>query len=404
METLINIANYIIEIIEYLVFIYFGASCIYVFVFALAGNFYKPIKCKQKQKQNKMAVLIPAYKEDKVIINVAITALVQNYPKDKFDVVVIADSLKEQTISTLKSLPIILIEVFFDKSTKSKALNKAITSLSNSYDYAIVLDADNIMELNFLRKMNQAFENEFQVVQGHRKAKNFNTSYAILDAASEEINNHIFRRGHRALGLSSGLIGSGMGFNYKLFKSLMANVYAIGGFDKELEFKLAESKIEIEYLQDAVVLDEKIQKPKDFTNQRRRWLSTQFIYLKKYFRSGWKELLLNRNFNFFDKVCQMIIPPRILLLGITFSITLIYSILVFVLNAKPNVNVYFWLANLIVTIASFLLAIPKSFYNTRTLKALLSIPSAFVRMTLLLFKLKGANQKFIHTIHGAIEK
>ena len=50
-----------------------------------------------------------------------------------------------------------------------------------------------------------------------------------------------------------------MGFEYGLLKSMMKTVNAVGGFDKELEFKFAAEKIKIEYLDDAVVLDEKIQ-------------------------------------------------------------------------------------------------------------------------------------------------
>ena len=71
-----------------------------------------------------------------------------------------------------------------------------------------------------------------------------------------------------------------MGFDYKLFKSIMEPIQAIGGFDKELEFELAGKQIEIEYLQEAIVYDEKVQQGSDFSNQRRRWLATQFIYLR----------------------------------------------------------------------------------------------------------------------------
>jgi cellulose synthase/poly-beta-1,6-N-acetylglucosamine synthase-like glycosyltransferase len=395
--------EYILKGIEYSIYGYFTMSCLYVFVFAIAGHLYKKQRSLSSKTQSKIAVLIPSYKEDFVIVEVAKSALKQNYQSKNFDVVVIADSLQASTITELKSLPITLIEVSFEESTKAKALNKAMADLEAVYDYAIVLDADNIMEPDFLIKMNDAFQNGYQIVQGHRKAKNLNTSFAILDAASEEINNHIFRKGHRVLGFSSGLIGSGMGFDYKLFKSMMKTVNAIGGFDKELEFKFAENGIAIEYLQDAVVLDEKIQKSSDFSNQRRRWLSTQFIYLKKYFVTGCKELLFNGNVNFFDKVWQMIIPPRILLLGMTFLIAFTYGLLVFGLDFYSNVSVYWWFLNLIVTVMAFFLALPKSFYNTSTLKAMLSLPSAFFRMALLLFKLKGANKKFIHTSHGAIK-
>jgi cellulose synthase/poly-beta-1,6-N-acetylglucosamine synthase-like glycosyltransferase len=395
--------EYILKGVEYSIYGYFTMSCLYVFVFAIAGHFYIKKRSVSSKTQSKIALLIPSYKEDFVIVDVAKSALKQNYQSKYFDVVVIADSLKANTINELKSLPIILIEVSFEESTKAKALNKAMLELKEAYDYAVVLDADNIMEPNFLIKMNDAFQNGYQIVQGHRKAKNLNTSFAILDAASEEINNHIFRKGHRALGFSSGLIGSGMGFDYKIFKSIMKSVNAIGGFDKELEFKFAKKGIAIEYLQDAVVLDEKIQKSSDFSNQRRRWLSTQFIYLKKYFTSGLKELFFNGNVNFFDKVFQMIIPPRILLLGVTFVMTFSYSLLTIFFDFYSNVSVYWWYLNLLITIVAFVLALPKSFYNLKTLKALISLPSAFARMILLLFKLNGANKKFIHTSHGAIK-
>jgi hypothetical protein len=56
--------------------------------------------------------------------------------------------------------------------------------------------------------------------------KNTNNSWAILDAISEEINNNIFRKGHRVLGLSSAIIGSGMAFRYNYFKTLMSTVTA----------------------------------------------------------------------------------------------------------------------------------------------------------------------------------
>lgn len=372
-------------------------------MFAVAGHTYKKRKRVLSSELSNIAVFIPAYKEDFVIVEVTKNAMMQQYPPSFYDIIVIADSLKVETLSKLRKLPIIVVEVSFENSTKVKSINAALNCLDKPYDYAIVLDADNIMEPNFLAKMNTAFKNGHLAVQGHRKAKNLNTSFAILDAASEEINNHIYRRGHSALGLSSGLIGSGMGFEYSLFKTTMKTIKAIGGFDKELEFELAKKDIAIEYLQDAVVLDEKVQNSNDFSNQRRRWLATQIIYFKKYYKKALGELCLRGNLNFFDKVFQMIVPPRILLIGITSLTTLFYMILNFGLNLETKVSGYFWLVNLILLVVSFMLALPNSFYNSSTLKAMASIPSAFIRMFHLLFKLKGANKKFIHTTHGVIK-
>lgn len=402
MEILNQALQYLIQALEICFVVYFCFSALYILIFSIAGLTYRKREYPLNIEPSSMVVFIPAYKEDQVIINVAKEAIRQKYPSSLFDIVIIADSMQEHTIKELKKLPIKVIEVSFENSTKSKALNEAMRRLEKNYDYAIILDADNLMEPEFLKKMNNAFNSGYQAVQGHRKAKNLNTNYAILDAASEEINNNIYRRGHKALGLSSGLVGSGMGFDYKLFKSIMEPIQAIGGFDKELEFELAGKQIEIEYLQEAIVYDEKIQQGADFSNQRRRWLSTQFVYLRRYVGVSFKELVLKHNITFFDKAWQMIIPPRLLLLGLSTVTALIYIFKNFFLEIESYVSPYFWIVNFAMVIIALLLALPRSFYNKDTFKAMISIPSAFFRMFLLLFKMKGANKKFIHTKHGAI--
>ncbi|WP_435624557.1 glycosyltransferase [Flagellimonas sp.] len=389
--------------IEVVLIGYFGFASIYVFVFGFAGLF----KAKEKevlfQKQRKFAVLIPGYKEDAVIVDVAQQALKQAYPSDLFEVIIIADSFQESTLSQLRALPLRVVEVSFEKSTKSKALNKAMEVIGNDYDVALILDADNIMEREFLEKINDSFNQGYKVVQGHRIAKNTNTSFAILDAVSEEVNNHIFRKGHRVLGLSSALIGSGMAFDYFFFKKMMSEVKAVGGFDKELELELLRKRIKIEYLHEALVLDEKVQKSEVFANQRKRWLSAQFVYFRRYVWAGLKELVTKGNIDFFDKVYQMISPPRVLLLGLVVVFTFLYLILEFI--ASANILVVpssIWYATLGFTVLAFAFSIPKNYYNQKTLKAVLTMPKAFFLMFLSLFKLKGANKKFIHTQHGTI--
>jgi cellulose synthase/poly-beta-1,6-N-acetylglucosamine synthase-like glycosyltransferase len=235
-------------------------------------------------------------------------------------------------------------------------------------------------------------------------AKNTNTAFAVLDAISEEVNNHIFRKGHRVLGLSSALIGSGMAFDYHFFKKTMAQVNAVGGFDKELELKLLKNRNTIEYLADAYVLDEKVQKTDVFSNQRKRWLSAQFVYFGRFAASGLKELFLRGNVDFADKVYQMVSPPRILLLGMVVLISMSYLLFdVFSEASILLVSPLAWYLIFGMTVLSFLLAVPQKFYNGATLRAIWTLPKAFGVMFLSLFKLKGANKKFIHTQHGTIK-
>lgn len=397
-----NIIYLIIHIFEYVIYIYFAVAAIYVLIFAIGSLFTKKPKPVSVSRLRKVAVLIPGYKEDNVIVDVAERALKQNYPTDKFDVIVIADSFQPITLAKLNELPIKLIEVSFDKSTKSKALNKAMAQLPNDYEIALILDADNVMATDFISRINEAFDAGFSVVQGHRVAKNTNTSFAVLDAVSEELNNSIFRKGHRMLGLSSALIGSGMAFDYVMFKNRMTEIHAIGGFDKELELTLLRDGYTIEYLNDALVYDEKVQKVEVFENQRKRWLSAQFIYFGRFFYSGVKHLLLYGNLDFFDKVYQMVSPPRVLLIGLTTIITAFYMLFQ---RFLPDSNLLAissecWFSIFGSVVVAFLMSIPSKFYNRQTMNALITLPKAFMSMFLSLFKLKGANKKFIHTVHG----
>jgi len=389
-------------IIQIIVCIVLVLPTLYIFVFAFAGLFFKQAKYEDNPIVRRIAILIPCYKEDNVIIEVAKDALSQDYPQAKYDVVIIADSFKPETIERLKELPVKVIEVKFDKSTKSKALNEAMRQLNNSYEIAVVLDADNLMAADFLSKVNATFEGSFMAVQGHRAAKNMDTSLAILDAVSEEINNHIFRKGHRVLGLSSAIIGSGMAFRYDFFKNMMSSVTAVGGFDKEIELHMLKNGHKIAYLGDALVYDEKVQKAEVFSNQRRRWLSAQFHYFRKDFGSSVKALITKGNIDYFDKAIQFIQPPRILLLGAV-TMTGILFLLLNIYFDVENIYSFLWIIVLALCYIAFFISIPRSFYNTGTLKAMVSLPKGMLLMFGSLLKIKGANKQFIHTKHSAVK-
>jgi cellulose synthase/poly-beta-1,6-N-acetylglucosamine synthase-like glycosyltransferase len=374
-----------------LVYLTFGTA--YIFIFSVAGLLRLKHKKPSATGNHHIAVLIPGYKEDNVIVEAAEAAMKQDYPTDCFDVIVIADQFKPETIDKLNRIPVKVIEVSFEISTKSKALNKAMATLpDNLFEIAVVLDADNLMGKDFLAKINTAFNAGYFAIQGHRVAKNTNTTFAILDAASEEINNHIFRKGHRILGLSSSLIGSGMAFRYDYFKDLMKDIKAVGGFDKEIELTMLKAGKKIEYLEHAFIYDEKVQVTGVFVKQRRRWLSAQLHYARYFFESV-KHLLMNGNTDYFDKALQMLLPPRVVLLGL---LPVIFLLSIFFNPAPLTIT---WGIILTMCILAILLAVPGNLYTIKTLQAVLSLPKGFLLMLFSLFSTKGANKKFIHTEH-----
>lgn len=385
----------LINFIAILLFVTCMVTVLYSLFFSIAGHFYRPKVYDNKNQYKKIAVFMPAYKEDEVILNTAKHALLQNYPSHRYDVYVIADSLKDETLQELKKLPLQLFPVSFEKSTKSKAINAAFRQIETNYDLVVILDADNIMHIDFLDKVNAAAVSGCYAIQGHRMAKNKNTKYAIMDAISEEVNNHIMRKGQIAVGLSSSVIGSGMAFSYLYMKQVMAEIDAVGGFDKELEMTLIDDNHQIIYLEDAIVLDEKVQKSEVFVNQRTRWVAAQFVYLKKYWMRGIYNLLRGR-IDYANKVTHYALVPKVILLGVLFSM---FTINLLLPNMKPGAILW---ATLVVSYAlAYAIAIPRVYWNKDMLHAMMSLPKTIWVMCKAMLNLKGANKQFIHTPHSA---
>ncbi len=389
--------RYLLFILEIIALVYLSFNIFYVTIYSFGAFLYKRTKfSKNVKKYNKFAVLIPAYKSDEIILNTAIESLKQSYDKKYFDIVVIADSLHEATLEKLANLDINLIPVQFEISTKAKSLNTALALLPEAYDYCCILDVDNIMEYNFLEKINFRLQNDEMVLQAHRTAKNANTSFAVLDGISEEINNNIFRKGHIGLGVSSALIGSGFFIKYKYCKDIMLGIESPVE-DKELEILLLRDKYKILYESDALVYDEKVASSDVFVNQRRRWIASQFFDFNKILFDGIIELVVNKNFDFFDKAMQKILLPRVLLLGISglSTLTIFFNFFVF----KYLFVILFFFCCL-----SYFLGVPPKYYNAKTVKASLSVPKAILLMVVALLRSKGAaSKKFLHTKHEFVD-
>jgi cellulose synthase/poly-beta-1,6-N-acetylglucosamine synthase-like glycosyltransferase len=381
-------------LITSILFVYLGAYSLYLFIFSVSGKLIKVTTPPKSTVLSRFVIYICSYKEDEIILNSSAEALKLNYPKELYHVCLIADSLKPETIEKLKNMPLQVLEVVFESSTKSKALHKAIENTTDGFDAAIVFDIDNVAALDFLYQMNNYLQAGERVVQGHRIAKNTNTSIAILDAISEEVNNHIFRKSQRIFNLSAAIIGSGMALEYNLFKEVMLQIDAVGGFDKEMGLLLTRNKITVAYAEDALIYDEKVSNPEVFKKQRRRWLSAQFNLFKKYGSTGFKELFKHGNFDYFNEIYQTAILPRILMLGL-----MPFMLLISLLIPGVGPNWQMWLTATILCYIGIIVAIPAVFYNKNILGALIRIPLIFFAMLMLLFKLKGANKKFIHTPH-----
>jgi cellulose synthase/poly-beta-1,6-N-acetylglucosamine synthase-like glycosyltransferase len=389
--------------LAWLVMAYFAVSALYFAVFSVASHLSRRESTSPATSDPlSLLVLVPAYHEDTVILDTVRQAMKHESHQSRFSLVVIADSLRDDTIRQIEAMGAGVVRVQFEASTKAKSINAALATLDGTWDAVVILDADNVMNHGFLDEVSLRLKSGALVVQGQRTAKNSNTPFAVLDGVSEAVNNAIFRRGHRVLHLSAALVGSGFACQFILFKSLMAKVSSVGE-DKELELELLRNRITIEYAPGAVVLDEKIQQPKAFLNQRRRWLSAQLGFIKNVVPGAARKLVVERNADYFDKVVQYILPPRLLTLGVTLVASLLFGTIGIMTEIHGILVIATgWILVFCTTAAAIATAIPRHFYNRKLLAATLSLPTAFFLMFVALLKFKGARSTFIHTPHGIV--
>jgi cellulose synthase/poly-beta-1,6-N-acetylglucosamine synthase-like glycosyltransferase len=387
-----------INLILDILFAYLAMGVLYIAIFAVSASLWQGKRYAKVSPKLRFRILFPAYKEDRVICDSALSAVQQDYPKELFSVCVIADHMQDSTIQQLENMGAEVLQLQVEESSKAKALTiameQAIAESSDytDYDYVVILDADNVVPDNYLREVNDYLNaTQEKVLQTHRTAKNLNTSTAILDAAIEEINNSIFRTGHIQLGISSSLIGSGMVIDYPWFASHIA-LASTAGEDKELEEMMLREHIHIGYAPHIPVYDEKVQQPEAMRRQRRRWLATQLMLAKVMWRHVGKALC-HGNTDYVLKAIETVIPPRSLLMVLLVILTLLalpFS------PVRAFIGVVLWLA----LMASLYIAIPRELKGRRLWEAMQRIPSFLGIMISNLFHLHGAASKFIHTHHG----
>jgi cellulose synthase/poly-beta-1,6-N-acetylglucosamine synthase-like glycosyltransferase len=375
---------------------YLTFNVLYIFVFAFAGRYGKaddtPLS-KATIRLRRIAVLIPAYKEDAVITDSVEVNLRQTYPNTMYDLIVIADSFQPQTLERLSQYPIKVVPVQFEQSTVQKSISYVLNALpENMYDVVVISDADNHMEPDFLDHINRAFDQGFRAVQGHRTAKNTNTSVAIFDAMNEEVNNTFLRAGQRALGCSATPIGSGMAFEPTMMKRALNELQTVSGYDKELEMLLGLQDIPMAYLKNAVIYDEKVQNIAVFKRQRTRWVAAQMYFIKAYFKTGIKQLFKG-NWQVFNALAKALLLPRMLLLA-----ALVLLVLISLVVGEPAMQ---WFAFVMLGLfgCGLFIAIPTALIKKVSIRDFAVLPSLIFGMFRSLFKFREAGKKFIHTPH-----
>ena len=146
----------IVNIIDWIFIFALLLPVLYLFVFAAFSMQRRREPYPPARKRRRFVTLIPAYKADAVVVRTAQAALAQEYPEGLHRVAVIADQLQPATLGELRKLPLTVIEVTFENSSKAKALTAAVEELGpEAADAVAILDADKEGFLRNVRSLTQ---------------------------------------------------------------------------------------------------------------------------------------------------------------------------------------------------------------------------------------------------------
>ncbi|MEN6388394.1 MAG: glycosyltransferase family 2 protein [Candidatus Cryosericum sp.] len=252
---------------------------LYQSVMSLFG-FWKRRKPPLREPATRFAVVVAAHNEAHVISDVLDSLAGQAYPRELFDVYVVADNCTDETADVARRHGAIVYErtdsVLTGKGHAIGWLLARIKSLGTPYDMMAMFDADNLVSTNFLREVDRYAQAGHRAIQGYLDMKNPGDTWVSLSyAIGYWYTNRFWDLARSNVGLASMLGGTGSCIAMSLVDEIGWNPYSITE-DLEFTIKCVLHGIHPTWARDARVYDEKPLAIRASWNQRMRWMRGHF--------------------------------------------------------------------------------------------------------------------------------
>lgn len=306
--------------------IYYGAQFFitiyyfYFFVVSLFG-FYRKYSDDLLPPASRFAIVVAAYNEEKVIGELIRNLQDLDYPKELYDVYVVADNCTDSTAAIAAGKGATVIERFnqVDKG-KGYALEYAFNNIFDRgipYDAVVVFDADNLVAKDFLSIMNGHLLKGEKIVQGYLDTKNAHDTW-ITKAIyiSYVLTNRFWQLSKYNLGFTCALGGTGMCLSVEMLKRYGWGMTSLTE-DLEFQTKALLNNIKVCWAHDAKVYDEKPLSLMQSWRQRKRWMQGHTNVAGRYAGRLFLEGIRTRNFAMIDGAMYLVQPFFLMLTGLS---------------------------------------------------------------------------------------
>lgn len=262
---------------------------LYQVVYLILSLIVAPKKYMVAKRQRKFAFCIAARNEEAVISQLIDSIRGQNYPSELIDIYVVADNCTDNTAAVAIDRG---VYVFSRQNNSYIGKGYALTFLFDKikertgfsfYDGYFIVDADNILDKNYVREMNRCAEAGNRLVMCYRNSKNYGDNWISAGyslwflRASRQLN-----LPRQALGVSCEATGTGF---YICSEIIIENDgWRNHGLTEDIEFSVCSvlKGEKVAFCYDAIVYDEQPTSLRQSIRQRIRWCRGYFEILKKY--------------------------------------------------------------------------------------------------------------------------
>lgn len=316
-------------------------------IYYLGISFFGIVRIKDKKvykPEKRFALVVAAHNEEKVIKDIVKSLNQVDYPREMYDVFVIADNCTDKTAIKAREYGAKVFErMDKDKRGKGYALEwmfNKIFEMEKKYDSVAIFDADNLVSKNFLAEMNKKLIAGYKVVQGYVDSKNPKDSWITGSySISFWTTNRMFQLSRNNLRLSSQLCGTGFCVDTELLKEVGWGATCL---TEDLEFtcKLVMNNQKVGWAHDAILYDEKPITMLQSLRQRKRWMQGFSDVCSRYFFRLLKKAIKDRDFIALDCALYTVQPITIILIGTAMIISTInYLLKAFNLISSVNSGV-----------------------------------------------------------------
>ena len=263
-----------------IVFVLF-MSIYYLIFWNISARKVNPVP--HSDKFTKFAILIAARNESKVIAHILESLQKQTYPREHFEVYVIVEKDSDPTIEIVKQYgfkTFVRDQLMDGRRTKGFALQECINYLWKNelnYDAYMIFDADNILDSDYIEKMNDLRQTGVRVGLGYRNFTNANSNWlTVTSSIMFSYMNDVTGKGRSLLFHKTTLMGTGYYVDDKIIRDVGGWIFTGMTEDIQLTSYCYYHDIYMAYYPVICFYDEQSPEFKTVHTQHVRWLFGYF--------------------------------------------------------------------------------------------------------------------------------